>query len=1025
MGKLGLALAVISLAAAAPASAESVFSDGFESGDFSAWSQVQTAGDGTASVQSAIVSTGSLAAQLAETANPGSKAYVRKTFDAARQDLTATGDFRVLQQGASGGNVPFFRFLDPASARIVSVYRQNGTTGKIGLTYGGSPFTTTGSLPLDTWGTVSMHVITNGASSTIEVRLNGSLIYQTTSASLGTAGVSTVQIGNDTAAQAFTLVADTIDVQGAAPAPTPPVNTQAPAISGTPQSGQTLTADPGSWTGTPPIDYAYEWRRCDADGANCNAIATGSTYTATDDDVGSTLRVAVTASNAAGQATSTSSPTAAVAGASSPPANTVAPTISQNGSGHLNPDDSLTANPGSWSGTQPIAFAYQWQRCNPSGGGCNAIVGATDPTYVAGGDDVGSTLRVAVTASNAFGSGTATSNPSRVVETVFSDGFESGDFSAWTQVQTAVDGTATVQGAIVSTGALAAQLSETASTGSKAYARKTLDTSQQDLSASGDFRVLAQGATGQNVPFFRFLDPSSARIVSVYRQNGTAGKIGVSYGGSAFTTTGSLPLDTWGTIELHVITNGPSSTVEVRLNGSLIYQTTSASLAASGLQTVQIGNDTGAQPFTLVADTIDVEYGASPTPSPPVNGSAPLILGTPQNGRTMTADPGSWSGTAPLSYSYEWQRCNSSGAACSPIATGSSYTATGADVGSTLRVAVTATNTAGSATATSTATSVVAVTEGTLCGAKKKEKPCPSPPLNTAAPTVSGTPQSGQTLTGARGSWSGTNPIGYAFQWQRCSPSGANCGAIPGATTATYVAAEADVGSTLRLVVTATNSAGSAAARSGATAVVQASVTPVQLVALWHMDETSGTVMHDAVGGHDGTLSSVQLGLPGFAGTAYGFTGSSGSGGSSSYVSVPSAGDLNPGSKNITVTLHLNTTYAPATPDWDLIRKGLYTTAGGEYKMEYQPTGQASCGFKGSTAYSELIAGPALNDGQWHTVQCVKTASEIKVVVDGQEFSRTATIGTIANTDPVPIGARPGSEFFKGSLDEASIQIGG
>ncbi len=93
--------------------------------------------------------------------------------------------------------------------------------------------------------------------------------------------------------------------------------------------------------------------------------------------------------------------------------------------------------------------------------------------------------------------------------------------------------------------------------------------------------------------------------------------------------------------------------------------------------------------------------------------------------------------------------------------------------------------------------------------------------------------------------------------------------------------------------------------------------------------------------------------------------------------------------------------------------------------MEYQPTGQASCGFKGSTAYSELIAGPALNDGQWHTVQCVKTASEIKVVVDGQEFSRTATIGTIANTDPVPIGARPGSEFFKGSLDEASIQIGG
>src|SRR5437764_1462668 len=53
-------------------------------------------------------------------------------------------------------------------------------------------------------------------------------------------------------------------------------------------------------------------------------------------------------------------------------------------------------------------------------------------------------------------------------------------------------------------------------------------------------------------------------------------------------------------------------------------------------------------------------------------------------------------------------------------------------------------------------------------------------------------------------------------------------------------------------------------------------------VALWHMDETSGTVMSDSVGGHTGTLHSVQLGQPGFLGTAFGFSGG--------YVSVPSAG---------------------------------------------------------------------------------------------------------------------------------------
>ena len=141
-------------------------------------------------------------------------------------------------------------------------------------------------------------------------------------------------------------------------------------------------------------------------------------------------------------------------------------------------------------------------------------------------------------------------------------------------------------------------------------------------------------------------------------------------------------------------------------------------------------------------------------------------------------------------------------------------------------------------------------------------------------------------------------------------------------------------------------------------------------------------------------------------------------------TSVPSSYRLNRTRSRWWGSRHVKTTSAPATPDWDLIRKGTYTSVGGEFKMEYQPSGQASCGFNGSANYSELTAGPALNDGKWHTVQCVKTASAIKVVVDGQTFSKAATIGSIANTDPVVIGAHPGSEFFTGSLDEASIQVG-
>jgi hypothetical protein len=595
-------------------------------------------------------------------------------------------------------------------------------------------------------------------------------------------------------------------------------------------------------------------------------------------------------------------------------------------------------------------------------------------------------------------------------DTIFSDGFESGDFSAWSQTVTAGDGAATVQSANVRTGLVAAQLSESATSGSKAYSRKTFSATQ-DLAASGDFNVLQQGATGGNVPFFRFLDPTSARIVSVYRQNGTKGSIGLGYSGSNFSTTGTLALNTWATISLHVITAGTGSTVEVRLNGTLIYQTIAASLGTAGTATVQIGNDTAAQAFTIVADTIGLVSGASAPPSPPVNSSPPTTSGTAQAGQTLTASPGTWTGAQPITYAYQWQRCDTSGASCSAIAgaTATTYPVGSADVGTTLRVAVTATNTARTATATSAATPVVQ-------GAS-------SAPANTTPPTITGTANEGQTLTAVDGQWSGTQPITFAHQWQRCDTSGAGCSPISGATGATYVVvnnpdpAQTDVGHTLRLAVTATNSVGSATAISAPTAVVQSSGSQPGLVALWHMDETSGTVMHDSVASHDGTLHSVQLGLAGFSSTAFGFNGSS------SYVSVPSASDLNPGAATITITIRLRSTSVPATPDWDLIRKGLYTTAGGEYKMEYQPSGQASCGFNGSVGYSELMAGPAINDGQWHTVQCVKTSTAIQVIVDGQTFSKAANIGSIANTDAVPIGARPGSEFFKGSLDEASIQI--
>jgi hypothetical protein len=101
-----------------------------------------------------------------------------------------------------------------------------------------------------------------------------------------------------------------------------------------------------------------------------------------------------------------------------------------------------------------------------------------------------------------------------------------------------------------------------------------------------------------------------------------------------------------------------------------------------------------------------------------------------------------------------------------------------------------------------------------------------TPPANTAAPALSGTAQEGQGMKTTTGTWTGTTPLAYAYQWQRCDSTGGSCASISGATSSSYTVATADVGKTLRAKVTASNIAGSASASSAASAVVQAAPPP-------------------------------------------------------------------------------------------------------------------------------------------------------------------------------------------------------
>jgi hypothetical protein len=196
-------------------------------------------------------------------------------------------------------------------------------------------------------------------------------------------------------------------------------------------------------------------------------------------------------------------------------------------------------------------------------------------------------------------------------------------------------------------------------------------------------------------------------------------------------------------------------------------------------------------------------------------------------------------------------------------------------------------------------------------------------------------------------------------------------------------------------------------------------------VSAWHMDETSGTTMVDSVGGNNGMLSDVTLGEPGIAGTAYGFNGQD------SIVTVPDSPSLDPGNADFSFTISAQMTVVPAT-DYDLFRKGLNTTDGGDYKLEAVSAqngtiAQAHCVFEGSENTGQITAGPNLADGQWHTLTCWKNATAIGVIVDGQSFWHSVTVGSIGSSAPLTIGAKLkgtlAKDQFDGTLDEASFSV--
>jgi fibronectin-binding autotransporter adhesin len=403
------------------------------------------------------------------------------------------------------------------------------------------------------------------------------------------------------------------------------------------------------------------------------------------------------------------------------PANTAAPSLV----GTARQGSRLGTSTGVWVGSAPLVFGYQWQRCDAAGANCADIVGATGATRTLTGDSVGRRLRVVVTATNDAGSQTASSAVSSVV------------------VSSAANAPRNVVAPTI----------------------------------RGELRL------GTRVKFAHGVWSGATPI-----------RLGLQWLRCDASGGGCVAIP--GATDRKYVVDAANTNKTLRL---LVTANNSAGT-----------NSAVSRQSNLIA-------AAGPSATPPVNTREPSISGLTRVGERLSTTNGVWTGTAPISFRYQWLRCDSGGANCVVIsgATDSRYRTSSLDIGHRMRVLVRARNSAGEAAVQTNATGAITSTA--------------SVPVNAVRPSISGTPRQGNTLAANPGVWTSASPISFSYQWTRCNTAGAACAPIPGAIgtrRTTYQLVGADVGHRILVQIKASNRVGPAFVNSPTTAVVNAAAGP-------------------------------------------------------------------------------------------------------------------------------------------------------------------------------------------------------
>ncbi|HSL64406.1 MAG TPA: hypothetical protein VK874_07075 [Gaiellaceae bacterium] len=669
---------------------------------------VAPAGDRLAYVGGGVVTVATVAGPCTTVATFGSGSDPAWAPDGTQIAFVAGGDVAVAPAGGGAATV-----LPSGGDESDPAWSPDGT--RLAYVSGGQVFV------MNVDGTARMQLTTSGGSSPSWAPGADELVY------VAGGALMAIPSGGGSPRELVAAGASTPDWGPAVANTVPPTITLDPTAGGVIRDGVLLSAGIGGWTSLGGVTgYAFQWRRCSSAGTGCVPIsgATGDTYTVDALDVGARLRVTVTASTADGSTPGTSAPTDVVA--ASAPANVVPPAVG----GDPILGETLEASTGTWFGAN-LVFTYRWKRCDAAGANC-AHVGpaSTSSLYAPASADVGKTLRVEVTATNAQGNATAESLPSPLVS---SNVPANTALPTVTESSTAAGATSFTANRGTWTGAPTiayayqwrrcdaggANCRDIAGAVSTTYSPASADVGSRlrvAVTASNDF-----GTT------IALSEPSAvvagqAPVNSVRPSVGGTERVGSVLSATNGTWTGTLPL----TYTYQWQRCNATGAACASIAGATAQSYVAATADAGATLVVLVTARNAAGTATVASAPTDVVAAAAvgtPAATRPTSTRPPSFTGRAVRGLTLRASPGTWTGTTPMTISYQWQRCPRTGTACAAIrlATRSTYTLVAADVGRRIRLLVTAGNAAGSTRAASTSSAVVAA-RATLRGTARNDR---------------------------------------------------------------------------------------------------------------------------------------------------------------------------------------------------------------------------------------------------------------------------------------------------------------